>query len=33
MSAREIVCFGLGWLVACVTIVLGVFLRGPGGYR
>lgn len=33
MSVREVVSFGVGFVAACVTVTLGVFLRGLGGYR
>jgi len=33
MSIREVVAAGIGFVIACVTITLGVFLKGVGGYR
>lgn len=34
MSIREIVSFGVGFALACLTVTLGVFLRvANGGYR
>lgn len=33
MSIREVIAYGIGFVMACLAISLGVLLHGSGGYR